>query len=241
MSYPESPDSSGKAPDHRDAALRAQAKGACKAPEHRDAALKASAREANNTPMLKETRNDGQAEKVIQKIELAEKVERSMGKDYPRAETLKNWMSLLQDKKASKIKKLTEEIDHYVKVGLGWGMNEPKELQEAIQATYDYAIEKRKAAIPKIDTKPTTELIEYLSRFQSEPYTTIKKGFVMLKDHLEKPWLFGLYEETQFYTPKQEVNWEIKLAKTRLRKDVFGLSEQVEQRLNALNATKVDR
>lgn len=177
---------------------------------------------------------DTQFQEINKKIDISDKIERNNGKDYTISATLKNFMLLLQDNKPSKIKALTEEIDHYMKLGIGWGMSEPSEIKDSVQLVYAYAMDKRKLFTSPIDTTPIDELIEFLSQMQSDPYTTVRKGFVSLRDLLKEPWKFGLYEETQFSTPKQEINWEVKLSKQRFKKDAFGLSDKMEQRLDAV-------
>ncbi len=177
---------------------------------------------------------DTRLQEINKKIEISDKIERTNGKDYTISSTLKNFMTLLQTNKPSKIKKLTEEIDHYIKLGIGWGMSEPSEVKESVQLVYAYAMDKRKLFISPIDTKPIDELIEFLSQMESDPYTTVRKGFISLRELLREPWKFGLYEETQFKTPKQEINWEVKLSKQRFKKDAFGLSDKMEQKLDAI-------
>ncbi len=186
----------------------------------------------DSCPSKLDTKTESPFSEIERKIAISDKIERVNGKDYTISATLKNYMSLLQDKKPSKIKTLTEELDHYVKMAVGWGIDESKEVQDSIQLIYNYAMDKRKLMTPKVNTTPIKEFIEFLSQFQSDPYTTVREGFVSLLNLLEQPWLFGLYEETQFSTPKQEIKWEIKLSKQRFKKDAFGLSEKIEKRLD---------
>lgn len=202
-----------------------------KSPIHQEVSIKDQYKDTLRSPIQP---IDKQFQEINKKIDISDKIERSNGKDYTISATLKNFMLLLQDNNPSKIKKLTEEIDHYIKLGIGCGMSELSEVKESVQLVYVYAMDKRKLFTKPVDTKPIDDLIEFLSQMESDPYTTVRKGFISLRELLREPWKFGLYEETQFSTPKQEINWEIKLSKQRFKKDAFGLSDKMEQRLDAV-------
>ena len=177
---------------------------------------------------------------MIELIDIAEIAERKIGRDYPRACALKNYLiNITKETKPIKIKKLTEEFDSYIKQGLGWVDDKIPELEPAIQVVYNYAIEKRKTVfVPITDTPALNKLIVFIKDREFEPYKSICLSLINFKNTLNNPSIYGLYEETEFATPQQEAKWQITQIKRKFEKDVFGMSEKMELLVNNFSKEK---
>ena len=118
MSYPESPDQTGKAPEHRDAALRAQAKGACNTPMR-----KVEAKELESPESI--VRDYFDAEKEIKVIWNAHEKEKKHLTDEKRDKSweitnrirdLQSEQHRLEDSYDDKIKESTEKARELDKI-----------------------------------------------------------------------------------------------------------------------------
>jgi hypothetical protein len=168
---------------------------------------------------------------VLSLIDKAEVAERKAGKDYPRAAGLRSYLTaLLKIKDPKKVKSFTEEIDNYVKQGLGW-THEQKELEPAIEAFYSIAMEVRESIFIPIQAPNLDNTIQYFKsgvRKEIVVFKQIVRELIDFRRTLDTPNIYGLYEETQFPTPKQEANFLASRVKSLLKKAFFGSSKNDE-------------
>ena len=143
--------------------------------------------------------------------------------EYPRALGLRHLLDQLENaRNPAKIKKITLEVDTYIKRGIGWGEH-PAE-KEAIKAVYDYAREKRRLVFTALDLTHIDRAISFFSdKAKAMPSEkSLQSACRKLRDVreiMQSPDSIGLYEESQFSTIRQEISFDFKLIRRWLKRD----------------------
>ena len=154
---------------------------------------------------------DGEVKKendLKKELEKTEQLEKEAGRDYTNSGVLKEKYEKLEKAKTTKqVMDVTEDIDNYIKNGLGWEDDKVSELNKVKKDLYDYAMERRMAVAPKIEYDNLKNLTNFFEERKS--YNEIHSSLKELQTKLDDSYKFGLSEETQFKTPKQEVNFEV--------------------------------
>jgi hypothetical protein len=153
--------------------------------------------------------------------------------DYPRTDAVIDLLKRVEEANTSKaVKTITEEMDDYLKRGIGWQIEGVKEAGDVFGEVYDYAMEKRKKFITKkYDTTALDEVIrkhkKLAKQFKDiESQQDLVSYLEGLKNTIEDNWKIGLYEESEFPTLKQEVNHAISFLKRKSRKFEWAIGEK---------------
>jgi len=143
--------------------------------------------------------------------------------EFPRAAGLLQLLKDLEKAKSSRaVKKVTGDIDNYIKRGIGWGEpNTP--WYAATRALYEYAMARRRATSEAYDTTNVDAAIAYFKKYLTG--STLKEVVKILEDIrglMLDPSSLGLYEETEFSTMREEMSWPLQRIRKILKREVYG-------------------
>ncbi len=196
---------------------------------------------------------------IIRLYQMREYEVDTLKRDYSIADTLNELYALLNMTTGNrKLKEATLRVDNYIKRGIGFDLERKncKGYEDILYILDNYNMEKRRTAYPTYNTTLLDKHIllvqgykEELLKGSSKTDTFVTKELdkvisyiKTIKSFFDDPHIIGLYEQSQFSTLSEEINWELKQLKKYIKdRQIFildGFLNEVKETIKIINQTK---